>query len=1059
MSKRQPAKICAPDIRHSVDRPRLYEKLEQARQAPALWISAPGGAGKTTLVSTYIRDKAIEPLWYQVDERDADPAVFFQYMARLCEFHGITHKLPVFGNEHLPALPTFAAIFFEELFISLPEGFVLVFDNLQKSNNSLFDVIVQQAITQIGRGGNLFCISREVPGENYAGHIASRHLVHIDQAHLRFEHDEIASLVTLLTEMDMPQARISELLQKSGGWAAGLIILLTSPKLLALEPKEFMVPGSVIFDFYESEYFSSLPNEEQRLLVALSIFNDFTIESAVRLLESEQAEKTLFELIKKNYFITAYGDKGGDLFYRLHPLFKSFLSRRLSSLFSTDELREINQRAISILIETQREIDAIDILVTMEQWDTAIPMILGISEQMIISGQTTTLKGWLDKIPDAFMDEYPWLLFYQGMCHMVFDIGIAHNTFIRAAHAFKKQNDETGIALSLGKAAGAISIAWKSLKPGEEVERLTTEFLGRKYRHSDPMVNAILVEGMIVFTQHRAKDPEALHHWLTLGMESLPEIEDPNVKLLLTAKLLYVNFHITGDNRICLYLIEMGNIIYNSRASEISFFSRAMWKFFLMQYYMDTRQTSMLNSTYNGLLAESEKEGVYYLRSVMDECLTIENLIAGNLEKADEYLEHQRNAIRDDSVLQLAIFFHGLSWREFVAGNFKAAIDRLQHAIEHANDGGSFAIYSYAPLFSRYYQSAGDMEGAWEMLSRAKQCAENMDSQPMMFHYLLLSGYFHFLEGDMAEAEEHIRRCLEMCKEEHYLYAGFAWSPDILTKVCHLALENDIHADIARSLIRRLRLPPPADNTNSDTWPALCRICCLGEFSVTVDDQVVTARRKLNAKPWQLLMVLISQGGKNVPEETIADYLWQDSDGDAARSAFSTTLQRLRQLLGQPELVLVESRKVSLNPKLVQVDIFEFEKLVDDCLNSSQVSETGLNKLLDVYKGSFLRDQQAPPFFTMRNHLQRRFARCIRHMAEIKLREKDREFSEKIYISAIEKAPLAEVLYQGFMELCLKTGNVNKGVDMYRQLLSGLKAQGLDKPLPETALLFQKIMA
>ena len=38
-------------------RKRLFKALDEARSRPVIWIAAPGGAGKTTLVTSYLKEK------------------------------------------------------------------------------------------------------------------------------------------------------------------------------------------------------------------------------------------------------------------------------------------------------------------------------------------------------------------------------------------------------------------------------------------------------------------------------------------------------------------------------------------------------------------------------------------------------------------------------------------------------------------------------------------------------------------------------------------------------------------------------------------------------------------------------------------------------------------------------------------------------------------------------------------------------------------------------------------------------------------------------------------
>ena len=69
------AKLTAPRPRHAWPRRRLFERLDAARRGgTVIWIAAPAGSGKTTLVASYLQARRLRAVWYRIDAADADPA-------------------------------------------------------------------------------------------------------------------------------------------------------------------------------------------------------------------------------------------------------------------------------------------------------------------------------------------------------------------------------------------------------------------------------------------------------------------------------------------------------------------------------------------------------------------------------------------------------------------------------------------------------------------------------------------------------------------------------------------------------------------------------------------------------------------------------------------------------------------------------------------------------------------------------------------------------------------------------------------------------------------------
>jgi ATP/maltotriose-dependent transcriptional regulator MalT len=117
------AKISRPEAQGAVPRQRLNRQLEAAWEKPIIWISSPAGSGKTTLVSSYLREQKAASIWYQCDQGDADLSNFFYYLAMASRKTSprASAALPLLTPEYLLGIPTFTKRFFEELGDCFPQ--------------------------------------------------------------------------------------------------------------------------------------------------------------------------------------------------------------------------------------------------------------------------------------------------------------------------------------------------------------------------------------------------------------------------------------------------------------------------------------------------------------------------------------------------------------------------------------------------------------------------------------------------------------------------------------------------------------------------------------------------------------------------------------------------------------------------------------------------------------------------------------------------------------------------------------------------------------------------
>ncbi len=104
-----------------VVRPRLFRRIDRGRARPVTWVWGPPGAGKTSLVASYLAARKLRVLWYQVDEGDADVATFFYYLGQAAPRR--RRPLPLLTPEYRQGLAAFTRRYFRELYARLKVPF------------------------------------------------------------------------------------------------------------------------------------------------------------------------------------------------------------------------------------------------------------------------------------------------------------------------------------------------------------------------------------------------------------------------------------------------------------------------------------------------------------------------------------------------------------------------------------------------------------------------------------------------------------------------------------------------------------------------------------------------------------------------------------------------------------------------------------------------------------------------------------------------------------------------------------------------------------------------
>lgn len=128
------AKISRPQGNRPVLRPRLFERLDDLRDSSIIWIAGPPGAGKTTLTSSYLAERGLGSLWYQLDGDDADVATFFYYLGLAVQQATARDDLvlPALTPEYLPGIKSFTRRYAETMASGIEPPAVIVLDNYEQ---------------------------------------------------------------------------------------------------------------------------------------------------------------------------------------------------------------------------------------------------------------------------------------------------------------------------------------------------------------------------------------------------------------------------------------------------------------------------------------------------------------------------------------------------------------------------------------------------------------------------------------------------------------------------------------------------------------------------------------------------------------------------------------------------------------------------------------------------------------------------------------------------------------------------------------------------------------
>ena len=451
----------APEI---LARPRLISRLQSDLSLPVTLITANAGSGKTTLVADFLRQHEHSSVWYQLDHTDADPATFLGYLA-----YGIQQRIPGFGETLLAYLqqsqeaarqPERAAdVLLNEILESVEQPLVIVLDDYHHlGSDTQVHAVLDRLIAYLPEVIHLVIISRETPPLQLARLRSQNTIAFVDRDDLLFTQEETQELLRKVFGLALTAEQLREYGERTHGWITALQLVrqVAQRQRSADSTQKQIDPLAVlrhserdIFEYFAEEVFAQEDTAVQQFLMRIALLDRIELNTCARLFPEMRAATVLPALVRGNVFMTIASDKTGEE-YRLHPLFQSFLRRRLRSEIGMAGVAAEHARQANYFLENGAWEYGVRHLIDAENFDRAGEIIAQYGDAWIGSGKLASLSSLAESLPAAALEAHPRALSYRAeAARLRGDFEAAQNLFRRAIAALRDRNDHIGEAEAL----------------------------------------------------------------------------------------------------------------------------------------------------------------------------------------------------------------------------------------------------------------------------------------------------------------------------------------------------------------------------------------------------------------------------------------------------------------------------------------------------------------------------------------------------------------------------------------------------------------------------------
>jgi LuxR family transcriptional regulator, maltose regulon positive regulatory protein len=978
------AKLSRPRPAGAHARERLFARLDEClRDAVAVWIAAPPGAGKTTLVASWLDARALRALWYQVDAGDGDPASFFYHLGLGAKQAGLSRKvhLPLLTPEYMPDIAGFTRRYFRSLCQGLPQPCVLVLDNVQDAPEaSPFGAVLRDALGELPQGTHAVLVSRTEPPAEHARLRASKVLAELGWDELRLTEDEAAQIAA--NAHRVPTAGIGALVERCGGWAAGLTLLLDHARATGSSVADAPRSPQALFDYFAAELFDRLPQPTQQLLLRTALLPWVSVEMARSLSGNDNAGALLEGLRRKHLFTDRRA--GADASYQYHALFREFLEIRMHETYSRSERQRLVHNSAQLLAGVEQSNAALQLYLTAGDEGAAVQLVLGHAPVLAAQGRLQTLAAQIGALPADTSERVPWLAYWLGTCEFGPDLATSRRRLEVAFERFGAQADTLGQAVTAAGIIETHNVEYRNftlLDPWiAELHRLLDSKLVFPDFRFELGVLGSLLSALVI----RRPGHELLAPYVARVRSLVDVAADVNTRVAGASHLLHY-YVFLEETHACEELIAC--IRPHLKDPKLSPHNGCIWLQFQSLYFQFLRYDSReANESMDAALDLIERNGLRHCAIQLRAQAAMLRLEAADVEGAARQLAQASPGL-DGLRFDMAWHNGAHSWLALLRGDHEGAVLHAKRMVYECASAGMPHGHGIALMLrANALAAAGDGAGALERLRRSNQGHVARRSVGDLTVYLIEAN-LHLMCGDLAAAEGTLRHAF-LIGRQHKLFNTFQWLAPQMSRLCAFALEHDIETAYVTELIRVRGLMPLSPDT--PVWPWPIKVHTLRRFEILKGDQALHFEGKTQRKPLALLKALIVLGGADVPEDKLIDIVWAESLEGDQQKAFDVTLHRLRKLLGNDKAIQVSDRRVSLNREIVWVDLWALERRLAAVVPVGPASlpdaaqlERAAPAILDLYRGQLLDgDADSSWLLPVRNRLNGRFQRFVIRLGE-----------------------------------------------------------------------------
>ena len=384
-------------------RTRLLRQLRSSPDRPVIWIFAPPGYGKSSLLVQWATEHSGAVAWLTADDTDSDPVVFLTDLAAAID-RCVSVGPELFGAiaadtvSHRTVVGRLLAV------MSRPtERVQLAIDDAHRITSRACLDILAEFVEHMPEGSQVAIAGRARMRLPFARWRAAGSLLEIGPTDLAMDKREAVGLGRELG-LRLPADTATRLTRETEGWPALLALAMLGAATSRTAPdRSDAGPDHRIDDYLRSEVLDRRSTAEVTFLTRTSILGDLTAPLCDVVADRHGSTEILRHLSRSTLLIDEYGGS-----YRYHTLLRDFLQRELA-IREPQMSATLHRRAAAWYQANDAIEHAVDHAFAAEDSDLVAMLVGNGFGQLHWSGHRATIRAWARRLGPDVLEAHPWL--------------------------------------------------------------------------------------------------------------------------------------------------------------------------------------------------------------------------------------------------------------------------------------------------------------------------------------------------------------------------------------------------------------------------------------------------------------------------------------------------------------------------------------------------------------------------------------------------------------------------------------------------------------------------